>query len=136
MIKCDHCTVVQHLHSMGKVQKSGVCVLHALSKNYKNQRVAICAPLLARHRLAREQHRTFLSCIVFGDEKLCLYANISKRKEWLNPNKRRICRESSNFCTWDYYLPFTVSTHYLQMTKLLYVNSCTTIELQIKNDCR
>ena len=28
------------------------------------------------------------------------------------------------------------STHYLQMTKLLYVNSSTTIELQIKNDDR
>ena len=30
----------------------------------------------------------FLSCIVTGDEKWCLYANISKRKEWLSTNKK------------------------------------------------
>ena len=60
----------------------------ALRQNHKNQRVAICASLLARHRLAREQHRPFLSCIVTGDEKWCLYVNIRKRKEWFSPNKR------------------------------------------------
>ena len=65
-----------------------------------NQRVAICAYLLAHHRLAHEQHRPFLSCIVTDDEKWCLYANIRKRKEWLSPNKRRICRKCSNFSTW------------------------------------
>ena len=36
---------------------------------------------------AREQHRPILSCIVTGYEKWCLYANIRKRKEWLNLNK-------------------------------------------------
>ena len=56
VMNCDHSTIVRHLHSMGKVQKSGVWVPHALSQNHKNQRVAICASLLARHRLAREQH--------------------------------------------------------------------------------
>ena len=69
VMNCDHSTIVRHLHSMGKVQKSGVWVPHALSQNHKNQRVAICAPLLARHRLAREQHRPFIFCIVTGDEK-------------------------------------------------------------------
>ena len=34
---CDHSTIVWHLHSMGKVQKSGVWVPHALSQNHKNQ---------------------------------------------------------------------------------------------------
>ena len=43
----------------GKVKKSGVWVPHALSQNHKNQQ-----SLLARHRLAREQHLAFLSCIV------------------------------------------------------------------------
>lgn len=88
LMNCDHSTIVRHLHSMGKVQKSGVWVPHTLSQNNKNQRVAICASLLARHRLAREQHRPFLSCIVTGDEKWCLYTNIRKRKEWLSPNKK------------------------------------------------
>ena len=50
VMNCDHSTIVQHLHSMDKVKKSGVWVQHALS------RVVICACLLARHRLAREQH--------------------------------------------------------------------------------
>ena len=43
VMNCDHSTNVRHLHSMGKVQKSGVRVPHALSQNHKNQRVAICA---------------------------------------------------------------------------------------------
>ena len=74
---------------------------HALSKNHKNQRVAICASLLAHHRLVREQYRQFLSSyIVTGDEKWCHYANIRKRKEWLSPNNWRICWKCSNFSTW------------------------------------
>ena len=56
--------------------------------------------LLARHRLAREQHRPCLSSIDTGDDKWNLYANIRKRKEWLSPNKRGICWKCSNFCTW------------------------------------
>ena len=35
VMKCDHSTLVRHLHSMGKIQKSGVLVTHALSQNYK-----------------------------------------------------------------------------------------------------
>ena len=49
VMNCDHSTIVRHLHSMGKVKKSGVCVPQALSQNHKNQRVVICASLLARH---------------------------------------------------------------------------------------
>ena len=79
---------MRHLHSMGKVKKSGVWAPHALSQNHRNQRVAICASRLTSHRLAREQHRPFLSCIVTDDEKWCLYANIRQRKEWLSPNKK------------------------------------------------
>ena len=72
----DHSIIVQHLHSMGKVQKSSVWVPHAPSQNHKNQRVSVCASLLPRHRLAHEQHQPFLPFIVTGDEKLCLYSNI------------------------------------------------------------
>ena len=35
VMNCDHSTIVWHLHSMGKVQKSDVWVLHALSQNHK-----------------------------------------------------------------------------------------------------
>ena len=56
VMSCDHSTIVRHLHSMGKVTKLGVWVglPHALSQNHKNQHVAICASLPARHRLAHE----------------------------------------------------------------------------------
>ena len=119
VMSCDHSTIVGHLHSIGKVQISGVWVPHALSQNHKNQQLAICASLLARHRLAREQHRPFLSCIVTGDEKWCLYANIRKRKEWLILNKRRICCKYSNITPLG--TPFSSvhgSTHYSKKTKL------------------
>ena len=35
VINCDHSTIVQHLRSMDKAQKSGVWVPHALSRNHK-----------------------------------------------------------------------------------------------------
>ena len=69
VMNCDHFTIMRHLHSMDKVKKSGVCVSHALSQNHKNQWMDICASVIDRHRLAREQHRPFLACIVTGDEK-------------------------------------------------------------------
>ena len=101
VMNCEYSTIVRYLHSMGQVQKSGVWVPHALSQNRRNQRVAKCASQLACHRLAREQHRALLSCIVTGDEKWCLYDNIRKRKEWLSPNKRRrIWRKYYNFSIW------------------------------------
>ena len=102
VINCDHSTIARHLHSMDKVQKLGVWVPHALRQNNKNQRVAVCAYLLACHRLDREHYWQFLSCIVTGDEKWCLYGNISKRKELLNQNKRIICRKYSNFSIWHF----------------------------------
>ena len=57
VLNCDHSNVVRHLHSMGKVQKSGVLLPHALSQNHKNKRVDICTSLLPCHRLARDQHQ-------------------------------------------------------------------------------
>ena len=86
LMYCDHSTIVRHLHSMGRVKKSGV--LHALSQIHKGQQVAICASLLACHRLAHEQHRPFQSCIVTGDKKWCLYANIRKIRKTLKGRKQ------------------------------------------------
>ena len=117
VMNCDHCNIVRHFHSMCKVQKSGVGIPYALSQNHKNQRVAICTSLLARHRLARVQHRPFLSCIVTGDEKLCLYVNTRKRKEWLSPKVRE--EYAGNVPISSLGTPFSSvhgPTHYLQMT--------------------
>ena len=49
----------------------------------------------ARRRLAREQHRPLLSCIITGDEKWCLYANIRKSKERLSLNKKETPRKKT-----------------------------------------
>ena len=35
VMNCVHSTSVRHLHSMDKVQKSGICVSYALSQNHK-----------------------------------------------------------------------------------------------------
>ena len=48
---CSPQAVLNHLNSMGKVQKLGAWVPHQLNQN-KNQRVAFAASLLARHHLA------------------------------------------------------------------------------------
>ena len=89
--KCDALWQFHHCATFAfkrKVQKLAVWVLHALSQNHKHQRVVVCTSLPARHQLAHEQQWPFLYCKVPGDEKLRLYANIRKRKEWLSPNKK------------------------------------------------
>ena len=73
---------------MGKVQKCGAWVPHALSDNNKNQRATISAGLLARHRSTHGHKQRFLYRIVTGDEKWCLYINMKQRKEWLSPGKQ------------------------------------------------
>lgn len=85
---CDKKTVVNHLHSMGKVQKFGAWVPHCLSEKNRNQRITIAASLLARHRSTHSHKERFLYRIVTGDEKWCLYINMRQRKEWLSPDKK------------------------------------------------
>ena len=86
-MNCSHTCMENHLHLMGKVQKCGVWVPHALSDNNKNQRATISAGLLARHHSTHGKNEQFLYSIVTGDEKWCLHINIRQRKEWLSPNK-------------------------------------------------
>ena len=87
-MECSHTAIEKHLHSMGKVQKCGAWVPHALSDNNKNQRATISAGLLARHRSTHGHKQRFLYRIVTGDEKWCLYINMKQRKEWLSPSKQ------------------------------------------------
>ena len=42
VMNCDHSTIVRHLHSMSKVKKSGVWVLHALSHHKKSMSGRMC----------------------------------------------------------------------------------------------
>lgn len=87
-LACDQKTVVNHLHSMGKVQKLGAWVPHALSESNKLQRSTIAAGLLARHKATRGYKDRFLHRIITGDEKWCVYVNMNHRKQWLSPNKK------------------------------------------------
>uniref|UniRef100_A0A1I7X1C4 HTH_48 domain-containing protein n=1 Tax=Heterorhabditis bacteriophora TaxID=37862 RepID=A0A1I7X1C4_HETBA len=89
---CSNTAIEKHLHSMGKGQKCGAWVPHALSDNDKNQRATICAGLLARHRSTYGHKQRFLYRIVTGDKKWCLYINMKQRKEWLSSGKQAIPR--------------------------------------------
>lgn len=87
IMECDHSTIVRHLRSIGKVQKLGAWIPHSLTESNKTQRVAISTSLLSRHCLAEQRHQSFLSRIITGDEKWCIFVNFKQRKEWLSPNK-------------------------------------------------
>jgi [histone H3]-lysine36 N-dimethyltransferase SETMAR len=87
-LDCGQTTVVRHLQSMGYTQKVGMWVPHNLTEINKNQRVTISAALLQRHQQAVRQHRPFLSLIVTGDEKWCLYVNFKKRKSWVRGDEK------------------------------------------------
>lgn len=88
IMKCSHSTLERHLHSIGKVQKLGAWVPHALNDNNKNQQATISAGLLACHQSTHEHKQQFLYWIVTSDKKWCLYVNMKQRKEWLSPDKR------------------------------------------------
>ena len=84
---CDHKTVLNHLDAMGKVQKLGSWVPHSLNEKNKLQRSTIAAGLLARHRSTCSK-KEFFYHIVTGDEKWCVYVNMTYQKEWLSPKKQ------------------------------------------------
>lgn len=106
-MNCSPQTVSNHLHSLGKVQKFGAWIPHQLTEPNKKHRLNVCASLLARYRRTQQQHRPFLSLIITGDEKWCLYANIKQRKAWVNkgdkaPNRVRPERHPKKLmlCVW------------------------------------
>lgn len=83
-MNCDQKTVLNHLHILGKVQKLGAWIPRDLSQKNKDDRVTVCASLLARYEISVRQHRPFLSLLITGDEKWCLYTNIKRRRQWLD----------------------------------------------------
>ena len=136
VMNCDHSTIVRHKYSMGKVQKSGVRVPHALSQNHKNQRVGICASLLwivIDWLVNNIDHSHPVSLLVTRNGVYMLTQG-KEKNDWART--RAIFRKCSNFSICTPFSSIHGSTHYLQMTKLQYVNSSTTLELRIKNDNR
>ncbi|KFD60205.1 LOW QUALITY PROTEIN: hypothetical protein M514_27621 [Trichuris suis] len=67
--------------------KMGLWAPLQLSRDDKIQRVSAAGSLLARYRQAVAQRRPFISQIITGDEKWCLYVSMKQRKEWLSPGK-------------------------------------------------
>ncbi|XP_076047342.1 histone-lysine N-methyltransferase SETMAR-like [Oratosquilla oratoria] len=87
-IRYDHATVARNLQKIGKVQKLSAWIPHSLKDSHKSQRVSILVSLLSRHQVATEQHRSFLSCVITGDERWCLYVNKKQKKAWVSPTKQ------------------------------------------------
>ena len=108
VMNCGHSTIVRHLNSVGKVKKIGcmgtACCKPKLRKSADgHKRTSTCSSSMCSWTTW-----PFLSCIVTGKKKWCFYANIRKRKEWLSPNMRRMCRKCSNFSAWySHFLAFT-----------------------------
>jgi histone-lysine N-methyltransferase SETMAR len=75
---CDQSTVDRALHSLGKVQKLGAWIPHQLTDSIRKQRVNICMSLLSRR-----YGSAWLNTIVTGDEKWVLWANHSRKRQWL-----------------------------------------------------
>lgn len=75
---CHHSTIAYHLAKLGLVQKFGAWVPHRLTDDQKEQRVSICNSLLSRHR-----RFDWLNNVVTGDEKWVLYANHTRKRQWL-----------------------------------------------------
>lgn len=78
-------TVDRHLHALGKVHKYGTMVPHKLSTDNLVQRASICASLLSR-----QKHEPFLDRLVTGDEKWVCYANVRRRRQWLDPGQKSL----------------------------------------------
>jgi len=73
-------TVHEHLRRIGKVSKLGCWVPHRLSEKNKADRVRVATHLLERH----ERGELSLDDIVTGDEKWLLYANVVRKRSWVN----------------------------------------------------
>lgn len=100
ILEVSHGTVENHLHAMGKVCKLAQWVPHTLTERNREQRAEAATSLLSY-----SQTTNWLSSIITGDEKWCLYINIKRRRSWvdrgstpelqpkagLHPNKVMLC---------------------------------------------
>jgi len=79
ILRCDHSTVVRRLSALGKVQKLGTWIPHALTQANKERRVQTCTTLLSYSR-----RTNWLANVVTGDEKWVLYVNLKRRHQWFD----------------------------------------------------
>ena len=77
--KVSKTTIDDHLKAMGKVSKLNYWVPHKLSDNNRQRRLDACISLLSKERTT-----DWLDTIVTGDEKWCLYANVVRKRSWVD----------------------------------------------------
>lgn len=95
-------SAVNHLHRLGKVQKSCRSIPHELTAEQAQRRVDVCIQLRANPNDDR-----FLKRIVTCDEKWVYYRNPDTRKQWLDPGQpaRPVVKQKSferkvMLCVW------------------------------------
>ena len=81
----SHNAICEHLVAIGKSYRSGEWVPHELTNQQMANRVWICD-----HLLKRLKNEPFLERIVTGDEKWCLYVNVTKKRQWLSVGQQPI----------------------------------------------
>ena len=82
MLCVSHTTIHNHLLEMGKECKLGAWVPHDLSQDNIMQRITICNSLLS------QSNQRFLGSIVTGDEKWVLYVNHTRKRQWVDNDKK------------------------------------------------
>lgn len=80
---CSHVTVLNHLHSLGKVLKLGCWVPHDLTPHERDQRCEVATFLLSKKR-----RFDWLDHVITGDEKWVLYVNHNRKRQWVDEDER------------------------------------------------
>jgi [histone H3]-lysine36 N-dimethyltransferase SETMAR len=80
---CSHHAVEYHLDELNYRSMLGCMVPHVLTPELKNQRVEVCSNLLTKYR-----HFEWLNDLITGDEKWVLYANITRKRQWVPPHEK------------------------------------------------
>lgn len=94
--------ISERLHALGKIQKEGKWVPHALTEEQRERRSDTCLSLLSR-----QKKKSFLWKLVTGDEKWIYFDNPKRRKHWVDPGqpttstpKRNAFGKKMLLCIW------------------------------------
>jgi len=79
LLGVSHTTILHHLAELGKKAKLGCWVPHKLDDRDRHRRVDMAISLLSRSR-----RTDWLDSVVTGDEKWTFYANIRRKRQWVD----------------------------------------------------
>jgi histone-lysine N-methyltransferase SETMAR len=80
---CSNATVYYRYKDLRLVSKLGEWVPHDLNQSQLKKRVKACQELLDKSRKSN-----WLNNIITGDEKWVVYANVSRKRQWLAPGQK------------------------------------------------